>query len=280
MMRWFASLAFALAVIDAAPAQAGQTIALRDVAHVHGVAIDPQDPTRIYLATHHGLYRATPDGTAVRVSNHQDDLMGFTPHPRDPKTFFASGHPARGGNLGFILSTDGGATWRQRSRGLHGPVDFHQMDISRSDPRVIYGVHNGLQVSRDGGESWEMIGPEPDGLIDLAVSPETPDRLYAATRGGLLQSRDGGRSWGPAFMLRRSATMVESAADGNVYAFIAGSGLFQRDGDNWRPLGSPPGNALIFYFAATADRMVAVTRDEAIFVSTDGSQSWRPFAKR
>lgn len=266
--------------LTAFPLKAAETVALRDVAHVHGVAIDTEDPARLYLATHHGLYRASPDGTAVRVSNHQDDLMGFTRHPREPQTFYASGHPARGGNLGFIMSADGGKTWQQLSRGLRGPVDFHQMDVSRSDPQTVYGVYSGLQRSRDGGRNWEMIGPEPEGLIDLAVSPEDPNKLYAATRGGLLQSRDGGRSWGPALMIRRPATMVESAADGNVYAFIAGTGLFRREGDNWARLGSPPTNALILYFAAMADRMVAVAQEDAIFVSTDGSRSWRPFAPR
>jgi photosystem II stability/assembly factor-like uncharacterized protein len=277
-----ARLSFFLAAVllIAAPVRAAETIALRDVAHIHGVAIDPEDPTRLFLATHHGLYRAAPDGTAVRVSDHQDDLMGFTPHPREPKTFFATGHPARGGNLGFIVSKDGGVTWQQLSRGARGPVDFHQMDVSRSDPSVVYGVYGGLQRSRDGGRTWEIVGPEPEGLIDLAVSPESPDKLYAATRGGLLQSRDGGRSWGPAFMLRRPATMVESTADGSVYAFIAGTGLFQRDGDNWRRIGTPPGNALILYFAAVPGRMVAVAQEDKIFVSTDGAMSWQPFAGR
>lgn len=261
------------------PLQAAETVALRDVAHIHGVAIDPDDPTRLYLATHHGLYRASPDGTAVRVSNHQDDLMGFTPHPRESQIFYASGHPARGGNLGFIMSSDGGKTWQQLGRGLRGPVDFHQMDVSRSDPQVVYGVNSGLQRSRDGGRSWDMIGPGPEGLIDLAVSPEDSNKLYAATRGGLLQSRDGGRSWGPALMIRRPATMVASAADGNVYAFIAGTGLFRREGDNWGRLGSPPTDALILYLAATVGRLVAVAQEDAIFVSTDGSRTWQPFAQ-
>ena len=193
-----------------------ETVPLTSVAHIHGIAADPADPQRLYLATHHGLYRAAPDGTAERVSQHRDDLMGFTPHPADPGIFYASGHPERGGNLGFIVSTDRGVTWRQISPGLRGPVDFHQMDVGRSDPNVIYGTHGGLQRSADGGKSWTMIGPAPEGLIDLAVAPESADTLYAATETGLLISRDSGRTWAAAMMLRRPASMVESAADGNV----------------------------------------------------------------
>src|SRR3546814_5804623 len=65
--------------------------------------------------------------------------MGFTPHPADPEVLYASGHPAGGGNLGFIVSRDGGQSWAKLSDGAGGPDDFHQMDISKADPQVIYG---------------------------------------------------------------------------------------------------------------------------------------------
>ena len=90
---------------------------------------------------------------ATRISDNQNDYMGFTPHPSDSNVFYASGHPASGGNTGFAVSEDGGRTWRQLSKGVRGPVDFHRMDVSRADPGVIYGVYRGLQVSRDGGHT-------------------------------------------------------------------------------------------------------------------------------
>lgn len=271
------SAAAAIILALAGPLSA-ETVPLGSVAHIHGVSVDPEDPQRLYLATHHGLYRASPDGTAVRISTRRDDLMGFTPHPRDAKTFYASGHPERGGNLGFIVSTDGGVSWRQVSPGLKGPVDFHAMDVSRSDPNVIYGVHGGLQRSRDGGKTWEMVAPAPDGLIGLAVAPEDADMLYAATTAGLLVSRDGGRSWGPATMLRRPVSMVGSAADGNVYAYMAGVGLMRREGANWSTLGALGGDRVALHFAAAPDRLYAITQHGEIMVSRDGGRTWRPYA--
>lgn len=83
--------------------------------HIHGLAVDREDPSRVLIATHHGLFRAGPDGKAERMSQVQD-FMGFNPHPSDPRTHYASGHPATGGNLGFITSTDGGRTWRGRNK--------------------------------------------------------------------------------------------------------------------------------------------------------------------
>lgn len=96
---------------------------LREHTHVHGLAVDRNDPSRLLVATHHGLFSASPEGEALRISIVQD-FMGFNPHPSDPDVLYASGHPVGGGNLGFIASTDAGATWTQISPGAEGPVDF------------------------------------------------------------------------------------------------------------------------------------------------------------
>src|SRR3546814_7481404 len=151
--------------------------------------------------------------------------MGCTPHPSDPDVLYASGHPAGGGNLGCSVSRNGGQTWPKLSDGAGGPVDFHQMDVSKADPRVIYGVDGELQKSTDGGRSWSRVGPAPEGLIGLATSSIDADRLYATTRSGLLVSTDGGRGW------RRSqplASMVQMTTEGATSTFIAGPGPRKR----------------------------------------------------
>ncbi len=94
-----------------------------------------------------------------------------------PSVLYASGHPASGGNLGFIISIDGGKSWAKLADGVGGPVDFHQMDVSKADPKVIYGLYGGLQRSADGGRSWSKVGPAPDGLIDIAASGQDADTL-------------------------------------------------------------------------------------------------------
>jgi photosystem II stability/assembly factor-like uncharacterized protein len=102
--------------------------------------------------------------------------MSFTVDPSDPETFYASGHPPSGGNLGVLISRNRGASWQRVAEGAEGPVDFHAMDVSRADPRVIYGAYVGLQVSRDGGHNWQRIGPLPERTFDLAASAWTPTR--------------------------------------------------------------------------------------------------------
>jgi photosystem II stability/assembly factor-like uncharacterized protein len=209
------------------PAGAATTVyELTQVTHFHGLAVDPAETSRLYLATHDGLFIVQADGTANPLSGRRDDLTGFTPHPTKASILYASGHPAGGGNLGFIVSGDGGTSWRQLGRGVGGPVDFHQIDVSPADSNTIYGASAGnLQVSRDGGHTWEAVGAAPAGLMDLAASSTEAGTLYAATRGGLLKSQDGGVNWQDAYWLHEPATMVHVTAEGAVYAFVVGTGL-------------------------------------------------------
>ncbi len=251
----------------------------------HGIAVDPEDPSRIYLATHHGLFVVTTDGEAEQVSDVTADFMGFTPHPNDPSIFYASGHPATGGNLGFITSIDGGKSWEKIADGIGGPVDFHQMSISSANPDVIIGVSRGLQTSKDGGRTWEMVGPTPEGTIDIAASAIDENTIFAATQGGIARSRDGGRSWAPAHLLGRTTTMIEAAADGELYAFMIGTGLIRttEPGLNWRLVSNDFGEEFILHFAvdpANQQNMYAVafnaqSRGLSIISSDDGGASWK-----
>ncbi len=260
------------------------SIALTDLAaktHFHGIAVDLKDSSRLYLATHHGFYVVSPDGLATRLSDDQNDYMGFTPHPANPEVFFASGHPARGGNTGFIVSENGGRTWRQLSKGAGGPVDFHQMDVSRSDPNVIYGVYGGLQVSLDGGRSWTMRGDVPPRLFDLSVSGNNPDHLYAATQGGLLLSKNGGENWQPAHYNLSPATLVQTTADGHVYAFIIGLGLLRSpDGSlKWNFVSRDFGDRYLLHLAADpsdSNVLYVVTNEGEILESSNAGNTWVP----
>lgn len=280
-MKTFA-IAAVLVGLSVAGAVAGERVPLSQVSHIHGIAADPASPGAVYLATHYGLYRALPDGTAERISDTRDDFMGFTPHPADSKVFFASGHPQGGGNLGIIRSSDGGVTWQTLAQGVKGPVDFHAMDVSKGDPQVMYGVHGGLQVSRDGGKSWAMVGPAPDGLLDLAVGAKDPSLLYAATKAQLLISRDGGRSWAPAHTLKLPATMVDVGTNGTVHAYLYGHGLArtQEGSPDWSKLAMLPGENAILHFAAGKDGLYAVRQDSAVLKSADGGKTWQPLVAR
>ncbi|MBP2311825.1 WD40/YVTN/BNR-like repeat-containing protein [Azospirillum soli] len=277
-----AATAMVVSSMVAGPARAAETLALSEVSHLHGIAVDPTDPSQLYLASHRGVWRTNPDGTATRLSDNRNDFMGFTPNPAQPGAFFASGHPEAGGNLGVLVSTDGAKTWKAISAGVNGPVDFHAMDVSPADPTVLYGQYGSVQVSRDAGKTWEVTGKPPAGLFDLAASAKAPNTVYAATRNGLMISRDAGKSWQAAHIVQRPATMVATTRDGVAYAFQVGMGLLKTTEPSlaWQAVSNGFGDAVLLHLAVdptNPERLYAVTDKSAILASQDGGKTWKPF---
>lgn len=252
---------------------AGQT-------HIHGLAVDGADPDYLFIATHHGLYRAGPDGTATLVSVVQD-LMGFSPSPLEPRTLFASGHPAGGGNLGLIVSEDAGRTWVQRSPGLQGPADFHMLAVSRADANVMYGVFGALQRSADAGLTWTFAGQVPPRTVDIAASAVDPDRLYAAGVDGLFLSEDAGATWSPLYQ-GSPVSMVELGPRGELFAFALGRGLLVAEDEN-APLETVVTDLGALYLTHlapdpnTPTRLFAADQANEVLISEDGGRSWRRF---
>jgi photosystem II stability/assembly factor-like uncharacterized protein len=283
-MTFLRSLFLGLALVGAAispTASSQERIGIAEVAHIHGIAFDPKDSSRVLLATHYGVFEALADGSAARVSSTRDDFMGFTTVPGRSDLLVASGHPETGGNLGFIASGDGGVTWRRVSEGAMGPVDFHALTVSPADPQVLYGLYRGIQSSRDGGQTWTLEGPGPDQVFDLAASPVDEDTLFAATGGGLQRSTDGGKSWslvGPA----SPVTMVETGVDGTLYAFFAGAGLYSANAEatQWLAVNEELPGREFLHMASDPDdpdHLVAVTHASEVLESLDRGRTWAPF---
>jgi photosystem II stability/assembly factor-like uncharacterized protein len=283
-LGWFClwgGLAVLMLCVPGTPdgAASTETVKLDRIEHIHGLTVDAERPERLYLATHSGLFLASPDGTAGRIGGALDDLMSFVADPTNPDILFASGHPPGGGNLGVLISRDRGENWELLAAGADGPVDFHAMDVSRANPQVIYGLYGGLQMSRDGGRTWRVVGKLPKDTFDLAASARDPSRLYAAARGGLFVSNDGGTSWAPALMQQRPTTMVHVAADGRIYAFVYGVGLLAGDGSKhgWSLRSNRFGDRYLLHMASdpTNPAVLHVVADTgAIVTSRDAGSTW------
>ncbi len=271
-----------LAIAGVSFAANAEPVPLDRMKHIHGIAIDPDQPSRLLLATHHGVFAATSDGFATRISTLDADLMSLAVDPRNPRKFYASGHPTRGGNLGVMTSEDGGATWRHISDGVDGPVDFHALAVSRIDPNVLYGVYKGLQVSRDGGNTWNRVGKVPEKLFALAASAIDANTLYAASMKGLLVSRDGGKSWASEASVRRPATMVHVTSHGQLFVFVYGTGLITAEESQltWKTIARDFQDRVLMGLVADPhdqNRVYARTDTGAVMTSRDGGRTWTSF---
>ncbi len=91
---------------------------------------------------------------------------------------------------GLFVSRDGGRSWRQRD------VLTTETHLAWSETGALYRVDASgiVQVSEDGGESWEQAGNA--GGPPTTVTVDSRGRLYVALAGArIVRSADGGRSF-------------------------------------------------------------------------------------
>lgn len=174
---------------------ANKLLPATEITHGHGLGLDPNDPSKLYIATHHGLYVLMNEKDLFAVGQDGNDYMGFSPDPNKSGVFFASGHPATGGNIGFQKSEDSGFTWKVLSDGVDGPVDFHAMTVSPANPDLVYGWFKGaVQRSTDGGKTWQAF-PNKFIAVNFAADPTNENLVYAASPQGLFVSNNKGQDW-------------------------------------------------------------------------------------
>ena len=141
-------------------------------------------------------------------------------HPGNPDLVYvaAQGSPwAPTPDRGVYRSSDGGKTWKQIHHGDNDSSGASDLAIDPSNPRILYvaywdhqrmpwqvrsgGPGSAIYKTTDGGETWTKLSqglPKSMGKIGIAVSPATPQRVWAnieADEGGVYRSDDGGKSW-------------------------------------------------------------------------------------
>lgn len=260
------------------PNEAETVSSLQDA---HGLAVGRKNASKVYIATHTGLLALNNDAELQRVSDAQDDYMGFSAHPTDPKIFYSSGHPRTGGNIGFQKSTDGGKTWQKISNGVGGPVDYHAMAVSQADPSIVYGVYRGqLQRSNDEGKEWQVIPNSLGNIIVLATSPNSKDTVYAGTTEGFSVSQNQGVSWSK---LNLSNTVVAAAVnpknEQQIIAYSQDQGLVLSNdgGSTWNKQVSYSGSAVmqIAYDVQNPATIYLINQNLEVYKTNDGAGTWK-----
>ncbi len=243
--------------------------------HVHGLGVDPEDRTILYIATHGDFYQSVMGAPPIKVDEQRADYMAFNAPPKPGYPLYASGHPETGGNTGLIQSTDGGKTWQHVSNVIEPSVDFHAMAVSKMDPRIIVGFDSaarGLFKTTDGGKTWETL-QQPEYINALAISPFDSNVIMAGTDRGIFKSDDGGQSWsqmGSYTKLNVSALAFDD--DAILFASVDTFGLVSSSnfGESWDTLGN---------LGLTITSIAADSQSEAIYVAGYSSEGYQEVYK-
>jgi photosystem II stability/assembly factor-like uncharacterized protein len=259
--------------------QTGEAETTTMLMDAHGIAVDREDSSRVYIATHTGLVAMIDDSEIVQVSADLDDFMGFSAHPTDSKIFYSSGHPSGGGNIGFQKSIDGGKTWVKISDGVDGPVDFHSMAVSQANPSIIYGTYQGqIQRSTNEGEDWEKTQSAPAVIYTLATSPDDEKVVYAGTSTGLWVSSDMGATWGDVGLDGVIASMAFNPDGKRIIASVVDVGLMKTSdgGKSWQAVAGYTGGLVtqMAYDYQNTDVIYAINQSLEIYKTTDGANTW------
>lgn len=252
-----------------------------NISHVHGVSVDPNDDSKLYIATHNGLFLLENDSELFKVGNSSDDFMGFSAHPTLSEKFYASGHPKTGGNLGVLESNDSGQTWDMISMGLDRPVDFHAMEINIADANVLYGFYGELMKSLDAGKTWNVVSTPFSQVISLVSDSQDANVLFANTQFGTFVSRDQSDNWSLLSPQLESVMVSDMAIarenNKQMLSFSKELGLARSldGGVSWNSLESDLG--IVTKFAEStknSNTVYAITMDSKIFKSIDFGDNW------
>ncbi|HUW08146.1 MAG TPA: hypothetical protein VM537_00370, partial [Anaerolineae bacterium] len=256
-----------------------------------GMAVLPGTPSTLLLATDRGLYRSGNGGRSWTDLGSGKEASGATALLAGPnggaRCFATTGH-------GFYVSHDAGDHWEMRSDGLPPNGRLRVLATSATQAGVVLG---GLEWdssaegywmvsilrSDDGGQSWRTLATGPwDEIRALAIHPQRPDHLLAATSVAVVQSRDGGETWTEvplddhpvqalAFDLEDVDTLYAGLYSGGVYASDDG-------GVTWTPRGLQSLNINDLTVAGAGDLFAATSgypeEQGGLYRSIDHGQSW------
>lgn len=147
---------------------------------VYSLAINPVNPSRLYLASNDGIYRSFNNGNGwgpCFVNGVTVPLVAVD--PATPTTIYGL---ASSGNV-LIKSTDSGSNWTVISTtGL--PHTINTLVIDPVASSTLYaGTRQGIFKSTDGGDNWLAAnnGLNSSYINALAIGTKDPSTLYAGT---------------------------------------------------------------------------------------------------
>ena len=291
---------------------------------IGSIDIADSDPDVVYVGTGsdgirsnviigRGLYKSTDGGEtwAFKGLRNTGQIGAVVVHPTNPEVVWvaALGSPF-GANpeRGIYQTVDGGESWSQKLfvSEKTGGID---LELHPTDPNTIYasmwraerkpwtiisgddGSEDGIYVSRDGGQTWDMktagLPQHLIGKVDFAVTPADPSRVYALVettpdQEGLYRSNDEGETWHLVSNYRPLMdrpfyyTNVDVDPINPDRVFVNCTGFFVSDdgGKSWQRRSTPHGDNHDMWINPDDTDIWIQSNDGGANVTFDSGKTW------
>lgn len=158
-----------------------------------------------------------------------------------------------------------------------GTQDVHSLAFVGDDPQhLLFGHHNGIAETRDGGKTWE---PLPVGEDAMGMAAADDGSIVIAGHLVFSASRDGGQTWAPIDADLPSLDIHGFARDpadpARMWAYLATGGLWESTdfGARWSRVRQ---DNVVFPIAVndrTGTRLLGVDVT-GLVASSDGGRTW------
>ncbi len=293
---------------------------------IGAIRVAPSNPDILYVGTGsdgirsnvidgRGVYKSTDAGESwEHVGLREVGQIGAVEvHPDNPEVVYvaAMGKAFRPSpERGVFKSTNGGRSW-DRILFTSDSVGAVDLELNPADPDEIYvamyrgerkpwsiisgmeasGEEDGIWKSTDAGESWSYLeNGLPAGLIgkiDLAVSPDDPDRVYAVVETvedeeGLYRSDDRGESWrlvnNQQGLMNRPFyyTNVDADPSDADVVYVNNEGFYKSTdgGESFRRVSTPHGDNHDMWINPDNPDLFIQSNDGGVNVTLNGGESW------
>ncbi len=187
---------------------------------VTDLEFDPSNPDVVYAAAYQrrrhvagflsggpksGLWKSSDNGKTwrqVTTGLPKGDMgkIGLAVTPADPSLVYAT-IEANNDEKGFYRSRDRGESWEKRNgyiSGGTGPHYYQEIEVSPTNPELVYQMDVFIQVTRNGGATFETLETGNDKHSDnhaLVIDPANGRHLIVGTDSGVYESFDEGKTF-------------------------------------------------------------------------------------